>query len=65
VLAILSVILSGSLSSRLFQRIRETLGLAYSVGSFNSSNYDSGILSIYAGSDHQYVEKLLTNLKNN
>jgi predicted Zn-dependent peptidase len=62
VLAILSVIFSGSLSSRLFQRIRETLGLAYSVGSFNSSNHDSGILST---SNHQNVEKLLTNLKNN
>ena len=59
---ILSVIFGGSLSSRLFQRIRETLGLAYSVGSFNSSYYDSGIFSIYAGSDHQNVEKLLTNL---
>lgn len=59
---ILSVIFGGSISSRLFQRIRETLGLAYSVGSFNSSYYDSGIFSIYTGSDQQNVEKLLNNL---
>lgn len=59
---ILSVILGGGLSSRLFQKIREDLGLAYSVGSFNSSYYDSGIFSIYAGTDHSNVQKLLDNL---
>lgn len=59
---ILSVVLGGGLSSRLFQRIRENLGLAYSVGSFNSSYYDSGIFSIYAGTDHKNVEQLLNSL---
>jgi predicted Zn-dependent peptidase len=59
---ILSVILGGGLSSRLFQQIREKLGLAYSVGSFNSSYYDNGIFSIYAATDHKNVKKLLDNL---
>ena len=59
---ILSVILGGGLSSRLFQIIREKLGLAYSVGSFNSSYYDSGIFSIYASTDHKNVTKLLNSL---
>ena len=59
---ILSVILGGGLSSRLFQRIRESLGLAYSVGSFNSSYYDSGIFSIYASTDHKNVRELLGSL---
>ena len=59
---ILSVILGGGLSSRLFQIIREKLGLAYSVGSFNSSYYDSGIFSIYASTDHKNVNKLLNSL---
>lgn len=59
---ILSVIFGGGFSSRLFQRIRENLGLAYSVGSFNSSYSDNGIFSIYAGTDHENVAKLLTNL---
>lgn len=59
---ILSAVLGGGLSSRLFQRIREDLGLAYSVGSFNSSYCDNGIFSIYAGTDHKNVEKLLSNL---
>ncbi len=61
---ILSVIFGGGLSSRLFQKIRENLGLAYSIGSFNSSYHDSGIFSIYAGTDHKNVEKLLDNLMN-
>jgi predicted Zn-dependent peptidase len=59
---ILSVILGGGLSSRLFQIIREKLGLAYSVGSFNSSYYDSGVFSIYASTDHKNVTKLLNSL---
>jgi len=59
---ILSVILGSGLSSRLFQQIREKLGLAYSVGSFNSSYCDNGIFSIYAGTDHKNVKKLLDNL---
>ena len=59
---ILSVILGGGLSSRLFQTIREKIGLAYSVGSFNSSYYDSGVFSIYASTDHKNVTKLLDSL---
>ena len=59
---ILSVILGGGLSSRLFQIIREKLGLAYSVGSFNSSYYDSGVFSIYASTDHKNVNELLDSL---
>ncbi|NIA08207.1 MAG: insulinase family protein [Nitrospiraceae bacterium] len=46
---LLNVILGGSMSSRLFQEIREKRGLAYSVYSFLSSFQDTGILGIYAG----------------
>jgi predicted Zn-dependent peptidase len=59
---IFSVILGGGLSSRLFQRIRENLGLAYGIGSFNSGYCDTGIFSIYAATDHVNVELLLENL---
>jgi len=37
------------MSSRLFQKIREELGLCYSVYSYASSYKDSGVLEIYAG----------------
>lgn len=54
---ILSLILGGGISSRLFQNIREDLGLAYSVGAFNSSYYDTGLFSIYAGTSHENLVK--------
>jgi predicted Zn-dependent peptidase len=47
--AILNIILGGNMSSRLFQEIREKRGLAYSIFSFFSAYYDTGMLGIYAG----------------
>jgi predicted Zn-dependent peptidase len=44
----LNSILGGSMSSRLFQQIREKRGLAYSVYSYLSSFEDTGLLTIYA-----------------
>ncbi len=46
---LLNVILGGSMSSRLFQEIREKRGLAYAVYSFVSTLQDAGFLGIYAG----------------
>lgn len=48
-LAVLNNIMGGSMSSRLFQNIREEKGLAYSVYSASSSYVDHGMYSIYAG----------------
>ena len=48
-LSVLNTALGGGLSSRLFQQIRETRGLAYSVYSTVDTFSDSGALSIYAG----------------
>ncbi len=59
---ILSIIFGGGLSSRLFQKIREELGLAYSIGSWLNSYSDSGIFSIHAATDHSNVESLLNNI---
>lgn len=46
---VLNTVLGGSISSRLFQHIREDRGLAYSVYSNVASYSDAGMLSIYAG----------------
>ena len=46
-LYILSTILGGSMSSRLFQNIREKEGISYSIYSFHSSYSDSGVFGIY------------------
>lgn len=44
-----NVVLGGGMSSRLFQKIREELGLAYSVYSYASAYKDLGVCEIYAG----------------
>jgi predicted Zn-dependent peptidase len=47
--AVMSTVLGGGMSSRLFQSIREQRGLAYSVYSYGQSFRDTGIFGIYAG----------------
>ncbi len=48
-IALVSMLLGGGMSSRLFQRVREELGLAYAVYSFQSFHADTGIHGIYVG----------------
>ena len=48
-LSVLNTAVGGGLSSRLFQQIRETRGLAYSVYSAVDTFCDSGSFSVYAG----------------
>lgn len=48
-LNIANAVLGGGMSSRLFQKIREEEGLAYSVYSYMSQYKDSGVIEIYAG----------------
>jgi predicted Zn-dependent peptidase len=48
-LGVLNAALGGGMSSRLFQEIRENRGLAYSVYSFSSQSYDTGLWGVYAG----------------
>ncbi len=43
--------LGGGMSSRLFQKVREERGLAYSVYAFSDSYDDSGLIGCYAGAD--------------
>ena len=46
---ILNSVLGGGMSSRLFQTVREKLGLAYTVYSYTTSYEECGALSVYAG----------------
>ncbi|HMK61246.1 MAG TPA: pitrilysin family protein [Dissulfurispiraceae bacterium] len=48
-LSLLNTILGASVSSRLFQEIREKKGYAYSIYSFLSSYFDAGYWAVYAG----------------
>jgi predicted Zn-dependent peptidase len=56
---LLSIILGGSSSSRLFQKVREKRGLVYSVNSGHSAFSDAGLFQIYAGTDPARVKELM------
>jgi len=58
-LSLMSVILGGSMSSRLFQNIREDKGLVYSVFSFPSFFSNSGVFCIYAGTNTKNAQKVI------
>ena len=56
---VLSTILGGGMSSRLFQTIREKHGLAYSVFTFNESLIDTGYWGVYIGADRNRIDDAL------
>jgi predicted Zn-dependent peptidase len=56
---ILNTVLGGSMSSRLFQNIREKRGLAYSVFSGLSAYRDAGNITIYAGCANEAVGEVI------
>jgi predicted Zn-dependent peptidase len=55
----LNTMLGGSMSSRLFQNVREKRGLAYSVFSSLSTYRDTGAVTIYAGCANDAVGELV------
>ncbi|WP_240468585.1 pitrilysin family protein [Gracilibacillus sp. YIM 98692] len=55
-LLVLNNVLGGSMSSRLFQEVREKLGMAYAIFSYHQAFMDSGLLTIYAGTAHQQLD---------
>lgn len=56
---ILNNVIGGSMSSHLFQEIRENRGLAYSVYSYHTAHEDSGLFTIYAGTAPEQTEQVL------
>ncbi|TSC69521.1 MAG: peptidase M16 domain-containing protein [Parcubacteria group bacterium Gr01-1014_66] len=54
---VLASLLGGSWSARMWDRIREKLGLAYTVWTSHESYSNRGFLTTYAGVDHANVEK--------
>ena len=54
--SILANILGGGMSSRLFQKVREELGAAYSVYAYPSIYFEAGSLIIYAGTSLEKVD---------
>ena len=56
---VLNTLLGGSMSSRLFQNVREKRGLAYAVFSGLSAYRDAGSFTIYAGCANEAVEEVI------
>lgn len=63
VLGVLSLILDGGMSSRLFQNIREKLGVCYSVGCMRSSYKNNGRVVIYTSTSPDKVEKTVSAIR--
>ena len=58
-LSVLNHVLGGGLSSRLFQKVREQRGLAYSVWSERAAYQDSGSLAVVVGTAPEHVDEVL------
>jgi predicted Zn-dependent peptidase len=56
---ILNTILGGSMSSRLFQNVREKRGLVYSISSGVTAYRDAGSLTVYAGTSLDSVDEVV------
>ena len=56
---VMNTMLGGSMSSRLFQNIREKRGLAYSVFSGINAYRDAGYLTVYAGCANEAVGEVI------
>ena len=56
---LLANIIGGGTSSRLWQKVREERGLAYSVGASASMYQDCGLFSIFAGTSPEQVEEVV------
>lgn len=58
-LSVLSTLLGGGMSSRLFQEVREKRGMVYSIYSYASAYADGGQFGVYAGTGPDQIAELL------
>lgn len=63
-LMLLSAILGGGMSSRLFHEVREKRGLGYYVRSYSEQYIDAGYLASFAGVDPQKIDEAIKVIKN-
>jgi predicted Zn-dependent peptidase len=57
--SLLASVMGGGTSSRLWQKVREERGLAYSVGAGGSAFSDVGVFTIYAGTSPTHLEEVV------
>jgi len=56
---ILNTLFGGSMSSRLFQEIREEKGLVYDIQSYFNTYHDVGMIGVYAGIDTNHLHEVI------
>lgn len=61
--AVFNNILGGGMSSRLFQRVREELGMAYTIYSYPATYPNCGVLNLYAGTSPENAGTVLTQME--
>ncbi|MEK7060023.1 MAG: pitrilysin family protein [Patescibacteria group bacterium] len=59
VLSVLAGVLGGGMSSRLFQKLREEMGVGYYVRAYNDAYTDHGFLQISAGVDNKRIYEVI------
>ncbi|WP_353857530.1 pitrilysin family protein [Azospirillum formosense] len=57
--SVMSTLLGGGMSSRLFQEVREKRGLVYSIYTFSGAYRDGGLFGVYAGTGEEEVAELV------
>ena len=61
-LTVMGSVLGGGMSSRLFQRLREEMGVCYYVRAYNDAYTDHGFFQVSAGVDNKRVEEVVTEI---
>jgi len=59
ILSVLGAVLGGGMSSRLFQKLREEMGVGYYVRAYNDAYTDHGFFQISAGVDNKRIEEVI------
>ncbi len=60
ILTVLGAVLGGGMSSRLFQKLREEMGVGYYVRAYNDAYTDHGFFQVSAGVDNKRIEEVLS-----
>ncbi|MGQ9524490.1 MAG: M16 family metallopeptidase [Armatimonadota bacterium] len=58
-MAVMDAAYGGGMSSRLFQEIRESRGLVYSIGSYFASYREGGLFAVYAGTSRETADEVV------
>ena len=62
IIMVMDSVLSGGMSSRLFQKMRDEMGICYYVGADNDKFTDHGFLSVFAGVDSKRIKEAITTI---